>query len=165
MIQQTIWYLISFSASNISDASYFNELNVMRFLNQFKLLSKNHEVENAMLIKKLSKYCKSEIQKKVKMQESYIMTDWEQFQQQLCKWYYWYNTYQQIYLKNFLKIYKNQKYTMNDNIEFYCLTFKLILTNLETQQMLDNHTRCCWFLTELLKKMWFKLMKKHDIDL
>ena len=31
--------------------------------------------------------------------------------------------------------------------------------------MLDNHTRCCWFLTELSKKMWFKLMKKHDIDL
>ena len=31
--------------------------------------------------------------------------------------------------------------------------------------MLDNHIRCCWFLTELLKKMQFKLMKKHDIDL
>ena len=31
--------------------------------------------------------------------------------------------------------------------------------------MLDNHTRCCWFLTELLKKMWFKLMKKHDVNL
>ena len=31
--QQTIQYLISFSASDISDASYFNESNVMRFLN------------------------------------------------------------------------------------------------------------------------------------
>src|SRR5204863_4923007 len=73
MIQQIIQYFISFSASDISDASYFNELNVMRFLNQFKLLSENHEVKNATLIKKLSKYCKSEIQKKVKTQESYII--------------------------------------------------------------------------------------------
>ena len=29
----------------------------------------------------------------------------------------------------------------------------------------NNHIRYCWFLTELLKKMWFKLMKKHDVDL
>jgi len=69
-----------------------------------------------------------------------------------------------MYLKSFLEVYKDQKYIMNDNIKFYCSTFKLILTNLKTQQMLDNHIRCCWFLTELLKKMQFKLMKKHDID-
>ena len=31
--QQTIQYLISFSASDVSDASYFNESDVMRFLN------------------------------------------------------------------------------------------------------------------------------------
>ena len=54
---------------------------------------------------------------------------------------------------------------MNDDIKFYCLMFKSISANLETQQMLDNHIRCCWFLTELLKKMQFKLMKKHDINL
>ena len=33
------------------------------------------------------------------------------------------------------------------------------------EQMLDNHTRCCWFLTELLKKMQSKLMKKYDVNL
>ena len=46
-----------------------------RFLNQFKLLNENHEVKNVTLIKKLSEYCESEIQKKVKMQENYIVTD------------------------------------------------------------------------------------------
>ena len=66
MTQQTIQYLISFSASDISDASYFNELDMMRFLNQFKLLSENHEVKNMMLIKKLLKYCELKIQKKIK---------------------------------------------------------------------------------------------------
>ena len=70
--------------------------------------------------------------KKIKMQENYITTDWEQFQQQLCKQYYWYDIYQQMYSKSFLEVYKNQKCIMNDDIEFYCSTFKLILTNLET---------------------------------
>ena len=64
--QQTVQYLILFSTSNMSDASYFNESDVMRFLNHFKLLEKNHEMKNAILIRKLSEYCKSRIQKKVK---------------------------------------------------------------------------------------------------
>ena len=71
-----------------------------------------------------------------------------------------------IQLKKFIaKIYKNQKYIINNDIEFYYLMFKLISVNLKTQQMLDNYTRCCWFLTKLLKKMQFKLMKKHDVNL
>ena len=70
--QQIIQYLISFLTSNVSDASYFNESDVTRFLNQFKLLSENHEVKNAVLIKKFSKYCESEIQKEVKTQKNYI---------------------------------------------------------------------------------------------
>ena len=78
MTQQIIWYFISFSASDISDVSYFNELNMMRFLNWFKLLSENHEMKNVMLIKKLLKYCESEIQKEVKTQENYITADWKQ---------------------------------------------------------------------------------------
>ena len=86
--QQIIWYFISFSASDVSDASYFNESDMMRFLNQFKLLNKNHEMKNAVLIKKLLKYCKSEIQKEVKTQDDYIVNNWELLQWQLCKQYY-----------------------------------------------------------------------------
>ena len=44
---------------------------MIRFLNQFKLLNENHEVKNVVLIKKLSKYCESEIQKEVKTQDKY----------------------------------------------------------------------------------------------
>ena len=46
-----------------------------RFLNQFKLLNKNHEIKNVILIKKLLKYCESEIQKEVKTQENYIISN------------------------------------------------------------------------------------------
>ena len=84
-IQQIIWYLILFSASDVLNVSYFNELNATRFLNQFKLLNENHEMKNMMLIKKLSEYCESEIQKKVKMQKSYIIINWKQLWQQLHK--------------------------------------------------------------------------------
>ena len=75
IIQQIIQYFISFSASDILNASYFNKSDVTRFLNQFKLLNENHEVKNVTLIKKLSEYCESEIQKKIKTQENYITAD------------------------------------------------------------------------------------------
>ena len=64
MTQQIIWYFISFSASDVLNASYFNESDVTRFLNWFKLLNENHEMKNAALIKKFSEYCELKIQKK-----------------------------------------------------------------------------------------------------
>src|SRR5436190_11353956 len=69
-----------------------------------------------------------------------------------------------MYLKSFLKVYKDQDYFMNNNIEIYCATFKSILTSLKIQNILNNYIRYYWFLAGLLKKMWFKLMKKHDIN-
>ena len=53
---------------------------------------------------------------------------------------------------------------MNNNIEIYYIMFKSILANLKIQNMLDNYTRCYWFLIGLLKKMQSKLMKKYNID-
>ncbi len=56
-------------------ALYFNELDVICFLDQFKLLSENHGVNDAALIRKIPEYCESEIQKKVKAQDDYISKD------------------------------------------------------------------------------------------
>src|SRR5947207_11365117 len=70
-----------------------------------------------------------------------------------------------MYLKSFLEAYKDQDCIIDEDIKIYCSTFKSISVSLENQTMLDNHTRCCWFLARLPKKMRFKLMNKHDIDL
>ena len=69
-----------------------------------------------------------------------------------------------MYLKSFLKIFKNQSHMMKKNIEIYCSTFHLVSVNLVEHDMLDNHTCCCWFLLSLSKKMWLKFMKKYDIN-
>src|SRR5436190_12543639 len=162
--QQTIRYLIPFPAPGVPGAPYFNGSDATRFLDRFKLLGENHGVEDAALVKKLPEYCEPGIQEEVKAQEGYIAADWEQLRRQLRKRYYRYDTYQQMYSKSFLEAYKDQERTMDDDIESYCSTFKSISANLETQQMLDNHTRCCWFLAGLPKKMRSKLMEKHDVD-
>ena len=69
-----------------------------------------------------------------------------------------------MYLKSFLEIFKNQSHTMKKNIEIYCSMFCLIFMNLIKHNMLDNHTCCCWFLLNLLRKMQSKFMKKYNID-
>ena len=56
-----ICVLTLFLASDVPDAFYFNEANVMLFLDCFKLLDKNYYVSNLKLVRKLSDYCESEI--------------------------------------------------------------------------------------------------------
>ena len=54
---QNIHYFISFSASDVSEASYFNEADITKFLNHFKHLGTSHEVSDDELIKILPGYC------------------------------------------------------------------------------------------------------------
>ena len=54
---QNIHYFISFPASGVSGAPYFNEADITKFLNHFKCLGTSHEVFNDELIKMLPEYC------------------------------------------------------------------------------------------------------------
>ena len=72
--------------------------------------------------------------------------------------------YQQMYLKSFLEIFKNQSHTIKKNIEIYCSIFCLVFANLVECDMLDNYTHCYQFLLSLSKKMQSKFMKKYDIN-
>ena len=162
--QQTVRYIIPFPAPGVPGAPYFNGSDVTRFLDRFKLLGDNHGVEDENLVRKLPEYCEPGIQEEVKAQSGYTVNNWDQLYRQLRKRYYRYDTYQQMYSKSFLEAYKDQDRSMDDDIETYCATFKSISASLEIQNMLDNHTRCCWFLAGLPKKMRSKLMEKHDVD-
>ncbi len=53
-ISNLICILTSFSVSDVLDTFYFNEADVMHFLDFFKLLDKNYYINNSELIKKLS---------------------------------------------------------------------------------------------------------------
>jgi len=54
---QQVQYVMSFSESDISEAFYFNELNITDFLSQFQRLEKKHEITEEELIEILSDYC------------------------------------------------------------------------------------------------------------
>ena len=62
---------MSFSVSDVFSAFYFNEVNIMHFLDYFKLLSKNYYINNSELIKKLSNYYKFEIQEEIRVLAEY----------------------------------------------------------------------------------------------
>ena len=57
----SICVLMLFSVSDMSDAFYFNEANVILFLDYFKLLDKNYYVSDSEFVRKLSDYYKFEI--------------------------------------------------------------------------------------------------------
>ena len=66
---------MSFSAPDVPGAPYFNEANITLFLDHFKLLDKNYYINDSDLIKKLPDYCKSEIQKKIRILAEYDQQD------------------------------------------------------------------------------------------
>ena len=74
-MSNSICILTSFSASDVSDAFYFNEVNIMLFLDHFKLLDKNYYINDSDLIKKLSDYCESEIQEEIRTLAEYDQQD------------------------------------------------------------------------------------------
>ena len=66
-----IYILTSFLISDVSDAFYFNEVNITLFLDYFKLLDENYYINDLNLIKKLSDYCESEIQEEIRILAEY----------------------------------------------------------------------------------------------
>ena len=70
-----ICILMLFLISDVSDAFYFNEINIMLFLNYFKLLDKNYYINDSDLIKKLSDYCELKIQEEIRTLAEYDQQD------------------------------------------------------------------------------------------
>ena len=70
-----ICVLMLFPTSDVPDAFYFNEANVMLFLNHFKLLDENYYVSNSELVRKLSDYCKLKIQEEIRALAEYDQQD------------------------------------------------------------------------------------------
>ena len=70
-----IYVLMLFSTSDVSDTLYFNEVNIMHFLNHFKLLDKNYYVSDSELVRKLSDYYKLEIQEEIRTLAEYDQQD------------------------------------------------------------------------------------------
>ena len=71
-LDQMIMYMLSFSESETSEASYFSEADVMKFLHQFHRLEKHYEVRDENLIKMLSNYYEHEKCSCVRAQKDFV---------------------------------------------------------------------------------------------
>ncbi len=160
----SIRILTPFPAPGVPGAPYFNGANITLFLDRFKLLGENYYINDSDLVKKLPDYCEPEIREEIRTLAGYDQQDWSQIRKQLRERFYKNDIYQQMYSKSFLEAFKDQPRTMEEDIEAYCSMFRSVSANLVERDMLDNHTRCCWFLLGLPKKMRSKFMEKYDID-
>ena len=70
-VPNLIHVLTSFPAPDVPNAFYFNEANVMLFLNHFKLLDENYYVSDSELVRKLSDYYEFKIQEKIRILTKY----------------------------------------------------------------------------------------------
>ena len=70
-VSNLICILMSFPVSDVPGAFYFNEVNIMLFLDCFKLLDENYYINDLNLIKKLPDYCKLKIQEEIRTLAEY----------------------------------------------------------------------------------------------
>ena len=71
-LNQMIMYMLSFSESETSEASYFNKINVMKFLHKFYKLEKHHKIRNENLIEMFLNYYEHEKCNHVKAQKNFV---------------------------------------------------------------------------------------------
>src|SRR5438034_8168688 len=71
-LEQMIMYMFFFLKFEISEASYFNRANVMKFLHRFHKLEKHHEMRDENLIEMLLNYCEHRKYNHVRAQKNFV---------------------------------------------------------------------------------------------
>jgi len=64
--------MLLFSKSETSEASYFSEADIIKFLHKFHKLEKHHEMRNENLIKMFSNYYEHEKHSCVRAQKDFV---------------------------------------------------------------------------------------------
>jgi hypothetical protein len=59
--------MMTMSSSETSETSFFNEINVIDFLNRYENLCNDFRLENAKKVRRLSRYCDVLIDQSVKI--------------------------------------------------------------------------------------------------
>ena len=71
-LEQTMMYILSFSKSETSEASYFSKADIMKFLHWFHRLEKHHKIIDKKLIKMLLNYYEHEKYSHVRAQKDFV---------------------------------------------------------------------------------------------
>jgi len=83
-LKQIMMYMFSFLKFETSEASYFSEADVMKFLHWFYRLKKHHEMIDEKLIEMFLNYCEHEKHNHVRAQKNFVKKNWADLKCQFC---------------------------------------------------------------------------------
>ena len=163
-IQSIICYVVSFFMLRTSETLYFAESNVIKFVECFENLKKNHEISKQWITEVVLCYCKQKIWNIIKAQNVWKLQNWKKLKTKMRELYQSWNSYQMIYLKLYLKVFILKECHTISELKEFCLKFKVISDTLIIQKVLNEHMRCIWFLKELSVLWQQKILSKQNID-
>jgi CRISPR/Cas system-associated protein Cas5 (RAMP superfamily) len=164
VLQMLFRWLIIMSASKISRTSFFDEYNVIEFLNRYVDLCQNYDLEKEKKIRRLFRYCDFINEQYVRVVVNANVFDWKEFYKTLCKNYKNKNLNQQLHSLEYLEVFKNKMRTFLKEISQYCRQYTIISEKLIKTEKLQKTLRSAWFLQRLFEKFNEKLVIRCSLN-
>jgi hypothetical protein len=129
------------SASKISKAFFFDEYNVIEFLDRYADLCQNYDLEEKEKIRRLSRYCDLINEQYVRVVVNANVFDWKKLCKTLCKDYKNKDLNQQLHSLKYFEIFKNKMRTFLKEIFQYCRQYTIIFEKLIKTKKLQRTLR------------------------
>ncbi len=162
-------YLTFMSLLETSKVSYFEEKNMIDFLERYEDFCDDYELNQINRFRKLSRYCDKIIDDSIKTMIEYIDFNWQELKKTMKKKYEKDDIDQQLNSRIFLKIFKNKSHIMKNNLKLYSRQYKSISHSLIKRKQMNEYIRCCWFvkiLSSILseKIVWKCALNSEDLS-
>ncbi len=157
-------YLTFMSLLETSKVSYFEEKNMIDFLERYEDFCDDYELNQIDRFCKLSRYCDKIIDDSIKTMIEYIDFNWQELKKTMKKKYEKYDIDQQLNSRIFLKIFKNKSHIMKNDLKLYSWQYKSISHSLIKRKQMNEYIRCCWFVKSFSSILSEKIVWKCELN-
>ncbi len=157
-------YSTFMSLLETSEILYFEEKNMIDFLERYKNFCDDYELNQNNQFCKLLRYCNKIIDDNIKIMSKYIDFNWQELKKAMKKKYKKRNMNQQLNFQIFLKIFKKKFCIIKNDLKLYCQQYKSILHSLIKCEQLNEYIRCSWFIKNLSSTLSKKVIWKCALD-
>ncbi len=157
-------YLTFMSSLKTLRVSYFEEKNMIDFLERYEDFCDDYELNQIDWFRNLSRYCNKIINDSIKTMIKYINFNWQELKKIMKKKYEKDDTNQQLNSWIFLKIFKNKSCIMKNDLKLYSRQYKSISHSLIKRKQMNEYIRCCWFVKSLLSILSEKIIQKCALN-
>ena len=144
---------------------YFNGTNVSRFLDNFRVMTTSHGVDDRRAMEILPLYCEINQQGQVESIIKQAEGDWKKLRTLMRQNYWREDQQQQLYSRTYLTKLSKEKQGREHDILSYCHRFAAIARELLQNRTLDQYTAAWIFLDGLPNSMQSYVMKKNHVNI